>query len=53
MRVYNPSYPTTQVRVVCNIQRQELNAGYPMCSNKLRPNSGKWYAEVWTSSNPR
>ena len=50
MRVYNPSYPTTQAEGGLQYTATGTNAGYPMCST-LRPNSGKWYAEVRTSSN--
>ena len=50
MRPYNPSYKTTQAQGNLQYTPTGTNAGYPMCAT-LRPNSGKWYAEVRTSSN--
>ena len=50
MRPYNPSYNTTQAQGNLQYTPTGTNAGYPMCAT-LRPNSGKWYAEVRTSSN--
>ena len=50
MRPYNPSYNTTQAQGNLQYTATGTNAGYPMCST-LRPNSGKWYAEVRTSTN--
>ena len=50
MRPYNPSYNTTQAQGNLQYTATGTNAGYPMCAT-LRPNSGKWYAEVRTSSN--